>query len=69
MTVWVQASDPSQHSEEVILQLTPQALVDWLARAHAQQLPEGYVPVLDTLHMYYTRARLLEHQEPYAELA
>jgi hypothetical protein len=39
-------------------------LADWLERAHAQQLPEGYVPALDTLYVYYTRARLLEDQEP-----
>jgi hypothetical protein len=61
--------DPSEYSEETIPELTPQALADWLARAHAQQLTEGYIPVLDTLEIHYTRARLLENQEPYAELA
>ena len=65
----VQACGPGEHSEETIPELTPQALADWLARAHAQQLAEGYVPVLYCLHMYYTRARLIEDQKPYAELA
>jgi hypothetical protein len=60
---------PGKHSEEAVAELTPQVLADWLARAHAQQLPEGYVPALDTLHVYYTRARLLEYEEPCAELA
>jgi hypothetical protein len=58
-----------KHSEEALPELTLQALADWSARAHAQQLVEGYVPVLHRLYMYYTRACLLEHQEPYAELA
>jgi hypothetical protein len=58
-----------KHSEEAVPELTPQVLADWLARAHAQQLPEGSVPVLYALHVYYTRARLLEYQEPCAELA
>jgi hypothetical protein len=58
-----------KHSEETISRLTPQALADWLARANAQQLVEGYVPVLHILHMYYTRARLLEYEQPSAELA
>jgi hypothetical protein len=49
--------------------LTPQALADWLARANTQQLVEGYVPVLHILHMYYTRARLLEYEQSSAELA
>jgi hypothetical protein len=69
VTALVKASDPSQHSEEARLQLMPQALADWLARAHAQQLVEGHIPVLYTLEMYYTRARLLEYQKPSAELA
>jgi hypothetical protein len=60
---------PGKHSEETTPELTPQVLADWLARAHAQQLPEGYVPALYALHLYYTRARLLSYQEPCAELA
>jgi hypothetical protein len=59
-----------KHREEAVPELTPHVLADWLERAHAQQLPEeGYVPVLDTLHVYYTRARLLEDQEPSVQLA
>jgi hypothetical protein len=69
VTALVKASGPSQHSEEAKHGLTPQALTDWLARAHAQQLPEGYVPILDRLCMDCTRARLLQDREPYAELA
>jgi hypothetical protein len=61
--------EPGKHSEEAIPELTPQALADWLARAHTQQLPEGYVPVLYTLEIHYTRARLLEYQKPSVELA
>jgi hypothetical protein len=61
--------DPSDYSEEAIPELTLQTLADWLARAHAQQLPEGYVPVLSALNMHHTRARLLEDQAPSAELA
>ena len=61
--------DPNHYSEEEIPELTLQTLADWLARAHTQQLPEGYVPVLDTLEMHSTRVRLLEYQEPYAQLA
>jgi hypothetical protein len=61
--------EPGKHSEETTPELTPQVLADWLARAHAQQLPEEYVPVLYALHVYFTRARLLEYQEPCAELA
>ena len=60
--------DPSKDSEEAIPELTLQALADWLARAHAQQLPEGYFSVLETLRMHASRACLLEDQEPYAEL-
>jgi hypothetical protein len=62
-------ADPSPYSEEEIPELTLQALADWLARAHAQQLPEGYFPVLETLRTHALRARLLGYQEPYAELA
>jgi hypothetical protein len=58
-----------KHREEAVPELTPQVLAGWLARAHAQELPEGYVPVLYVLHVYYTRARLLSYQEPCAELA
>jgi hypothetical protein len=65
----VKACGSGEHSEEVVPQLMPQALAEWLARAHAQQLVEGYVPALRALHMYYTRARLLEYQKPSAELA
>jgi len=68
VTALVKESDPSLHSEEVSFQLTPQALADWVARAYTQQLPEGYYPLLDSLHLYFTRARLLEYQEPSAEL-
>jgi hypothetical protein len=60
--------DPSHYSEEAIPELTLQTLADWLARAHTQQLPEGYVPVLATLDIHHTRARLLEDQGPYAKL-
>lgn len=59
--------DPSTYNEG-IPELTPQALTDWLTRAHAQQLPEGYVPRLTNLYVNSTRARLLQDQEPYAEL-
>jgi hypothetical protein len=62
-------ANPSYYREEEISELTPQALADWSARAHIQQLPEGYVPILGSLHMNYTRARILQDQEPYAELA
>jgi hypothetical protein len=62
-------TNPSDYREEEISELTPQALADWLARAHAQQLPERYVPILDSLYMNCTRARILQDQEPYAELA
>jgi hypothetical protein len=65
----VKANEPSQHSEETRRGLTPQTLADWLTRAYAQQLPEGYTLVLDRLQMYFTRARLLEYQESSAELA
>jgi hypothetical protein len=67
---WAEAewANPSQYSEEAIPELTPQALADWLARAHAQQLPEGYVPVLETMEMHDTRARLLQDQKPSAQL-
>jgi hypothetical protein len=67
VAAWVE--EPGKHSEEARPELTLQALADWLAHAHAQQLAEGYVPVLHRLHMYYTRARLLDYQKPYAELA
>ena len=67
VSAWVERLD--SHSEEAVPQLTPQALADWLARANAQQLVDGYVPVLHILHMYYTRVRLLEYEQPYAELA
>jgi hypothetical protein len=33
-----------KHREEAVPELTPHVVADWLARAHAQQLPEGYVP-------------------------
>ena len=71
ITKWAEweGRDPSKYSEEEIPELTLQALANWLARAHSQQLPEGYVPVLDTLERHYTRARLLEYEQPYAELA
>ncbi len=59
----------SWDSEEAIPELTPQALTDWLTRSHAQQLVEGYVPVLHSLHMNDTRACLLQDQEPHIELA
>ena len=61
--------DPSHYSEEAIPELTLHILADWLARAHAQQLPEGYIPVLSALNMHHVRARLLEDQPPSAELA
>ena len=64
---WIE--EPSKHSEETVPQLTPHALANWLARAHTQPLPEGYVPVLHRLYMYYTRAHLLEYEQPYTELA
>jgi hypothetical protein len=67
--VAARVKEAGKHSEEAIPKLTQQALADWLARAHAQQLAEGYVPALYALHMYYTRARLLEYQKPCAELA
>ena len=67
-TAWIEDFQPNKPGEEMIPELTPQAVADWLARAHEQQLPEGYVPVIDRLRMYYTRARLLEDQEPYAEM-
>ena len=63
------SKEPGKHGEETVPQLTPQALADWLARANTQQLVEGYVPVLHILHMYYTRARLLEYEQSSAELA
>ena len=66
---WLKAYKPSQQSEEERPELTLQALADWLARAHAQLLPEGYVPVLGSLYVHSTRARLLAYQELYAELA
>ena len=69
VTALIKNRNPSQHSEEEIPELTPHALADWLARAHAQQLPEEQVPVLGHLNMYFTRARLLEYPEPSAELA
>ena len=69
VTALFKATDPSQRSEEAIPELTPQVLADWLARAHAQQLPEERIPILYRLHMYFTRAHLLEYQEPSAELA
>ena len=69
VTAVFKATNPSQHSEETRRKLTPQVLADWLAHAHAQQLPEEYQTlVLDRLRMYFTRARLLECQEPSAEL-
>ena len=64
----VRLVDPSTYSEG-FPELTPQVLTDWLTRAHAQQLPEGYVPRLSTLYVCSTRAHLLQDQEPYAELA
>ena len=71
ITKWAEweGRDPNKYSEEEIPELTLPALTDWLARAHAQQLPEGYVPVLDTLKMHDTRAHLLEYQKSYAQLA
>ncbi len=60
---------PNDPGEEEVPELTLPALADWLARAHAQQLPEGYVPILDRLEIHYTRAHLIEYQKPYAELA
>ena len=71
ITKWAELkwANPSHYSEEEIPELTLLALADWLAHAHAQQLPEGYIPVLDTLKMHYARARLLEYQEPYAQMA
>ena len=58
-----------KHREEAVPELTPHVVADWLERAHAQQLPEGYVPALEGLYVYYTRARLLEDQEPSVQLA
>ena len=60
---------PSDYREEAIPELTLHTLADWLARAHTQQLPEGYIPVLGSLDMHHTRARLLEDQAPSIELA
>lgn len=61
-------SDPSYCREEEIPEMSLQALADWLTRAHAQQLPEGYGPVLDSLKINSARARLLEDPGPFAEL-
>ena len=71
ITKWAELkwANPSHYSEKEVPELTLPALADWLARANAQQLPEGYIPVLYTLEMHYARARLLEYQEPYAQLA
>ncbi len=68
VTALVKDGHPSRHSEEAVPELTPQALADWLAHAHAQQIPEERIPILYRLHMYFTRARLLEYQESSAEL-
>ena len=65
MPEWI---DPHKDCEEAIPELTLQALADWLACAHAQQLPEGYFPVLETLNVHASRVRLLEDPGPYAEL-
>ena len=48
---WVKAL--GGHSEEAVPQLTQQALADWLACAHKQQLVEGYVPVLHITYVPY----------------
>ncbi len=61
-------ANPSYCREEEIPEMSLQALADWLTRAHAQQLLEGYVPVLDNLQTGATRARLLEDPGPFAEL-
>ena len=67
---WVEQEwAPGHHySEEEIPELTLQALADWLTRAHAQQLPEGSVPLLSHLETHSARARILEDQGPSAEL-
>ena len=67
VAAWVE--EFGRHREETVSQLTLQALADWLARANTQQLVEGYVPVLHILHMYHTRARLLEYEQSSAQLA
>ncbi len=69
IAAWIKTRQPSKKSEEAIPGITTQALEDWLARAHAQQLSEEYVADLRALKVRSTRARLLEHQEPSAELA
>ena len=66
---WVACFKPNEPGEEEVPELTLPALADWLTCAHAQQLPEGYIPVLHTLEVRCTRARLLEYQKPYGELA
>ncbi len=66
---WAQSFWLNKPGKKEVPELTLPALADWLAHAHAQQLPEGYIPVLDTLKMHYARARLLEYQEPYAQMA
>ncbi len=66
---WTQSFWQNKPGKKEVPELTLPALADWLARAHAQQLPEGYVPVLHTLEMHSARARLLEYPKPYAELA
>jgi hypothetical protein len=62
-------ANQSDRRREGIPELTPQALTDWLTRAYAQQLPEGYVPILRSLDMNHARACLLQDQEPHIELA
>jgi hypothetical protein len=62
-------AEAAGHREEAVPKLTPQELSRWVANAHAQPLEDGYVPVLYSLEMYYTRARLLEDADSYAAVA
>ena len=58
----------SGHHEETTAVLTLPRLEQLLTSAHAQQLAEGYVPVLYALELHYTRARIMADQAAVAEI-
>jgi hypothetical protein len=56
------------HREQAVGELTLEELSLWIASAHDQQLPDGYVPVLYGLEMHYMRARVIDLPDRLATL-
>ncbi|MEZ4861777.1 MAG: hypothetical protein R3C14_10730 [Caldilineaceae bacterium] len=59
----------SGHREQTTASLTLANLQQLLSAAHAQRLAEGYVPVLYSLELHYTRARLLADETAFVEVS